>query len=163
MQIRKATIRDIDDIMPVFDAARLFMQSTGNPHQWINGYPSKELIISNIQDEDFYLCFSGDSIVGAFYFRIGDDPTYDRIYNGLWLNDKPYGVVHRLASNGKQKRLADLCFDWCFNRVDNIRVDTHRDNKVMQSALERYGFRYCGIIYLADGRERMAYQKSLFD
>jgi hypothetical protein len=29
----------------------------------------------------------------------------------------------------------------------------------MQHILQSYGFTYCGIIYLADGSERLAYQK----
>ena len=40
-----------------------------------------------------------------------------------------------------------------------IRIDTHRDNKIMQHNLLKYGFTYCGIIYLANGDERLAYQK----
>ena len=30
----------------------------------------------------------------------------------------------------------------------------------MQRALEKSGFAYCGIIYLASGDERLAYQKT---
>ena len=29
----------------------------------------------------------------------------------------------------------------------------------MQQCIEKYGFKYCGIIYLAGGDERLAYQK----
>jgi hypothetical protein len=32
---------------------------------------------------------------------IGKDPTYAVIENGNWLNDEPYGVIHRIASNGR--------------------------------------------------------------
>ena len=31
----------------------------------------------------------------------------------------------------------------------------------MQHCIESYGFTYCGIIYLADGAPRLAYQKLL--
>ena len=49
--------------------------------------------------------------------------------------------------------------DWCFSRDCNIRIDTHRDNRIMQHVILGYGFSYCGIIYLASGDERLAYQK----
>lgn len=45
---------------------------------------------------------------------------------------------------------------------DNIRVDTHKDNLVMQHILEKRGFRRCGIIYVKDGTERIAYQRLAF-
>ncbi len=40
----------------------------------------------------------------------------------------------------------------------NIRIDTHLDNRIMQHVIKKYGFTYCGIIYLASGDERLAYQ-----
>ena len=39
---------------------------------------------------------------------MGDDPTYQQIYEGTWLNNEPYGVIHRLATNGKQKGVSDV-------------------------------------------------------
>ena len=49
--------------------------------------------------------------------------------------------------------------DFCFSYDTNIRIDTHRDNKIMQHNIVKYGFTYCGIIYLLSGDERLAYQK----
>ena len=162
MDIKKASAENIDVIMSVFEAARRFMRQTGNDKQWVDGYPTKALILKNISDGGLYECWSDEKqIVGVFYFMIEDDPTYFEIYDGEWLNDRSYGVIHRMASNGKQKRLSDLCFSWCFERCDNIKVDTHRDNIVMHNALARNGFERCGIIYLTNGAERIAYQKSI--
>ena len=102
-------------------------------------------------------CIEGE-ILGTFCFILGEDPTYQQIYEGAWLNDEPYGVIHRLATNGKQKGVSEACLDWCFERWPNVRVDTHRDNKVMQHILTKYGFQRCGIIYVKNGTERIAYQ-----
>ena len=96
--------------------------------------------------------------MGTFCFILGDDPTYQQIYEGTWLNNEPYGVIHRLATNGKQKGVSENCLNWCFERWPNLRVDTHRDNKVMQHILTKYGFQRCGIIYVKNGTERIAYQ-----
>ena len=51
-----------------------------------------------------------------------------------------------------------MLFRSCFERWPNLRVDTHRDNKVMQHILTKYGFQRCGIIYVKNGTERIAYQ-----
>ena len=160
MNIRKAKTEEIDIIMDVFDAAKQFMRRTGNDKQWIDGYPSKELILDNIRDESLYVCLTEDGqIAGAFYFKVEEERTYAKIYDGEWLNDRPYGVIHRIASNGKRKGIGDACLQWGLKQCGNVRVDTHRDNTVMQNVLIRNGFRQCGIIYVANGTERIAFQK----
>ena len=42
--------------------------------------------------------------------------------------------------------------------IDNIRVDTHRDNAPMRRVIEENRFTCCGIIYLADGSPRLAFE-----
>ncbi|MCI1732894.1 MAG: GNAT family N-acetyltransferase [Bacteroidales bacterium] len=162
MKIEKASIENLKELMPIFARARNFMAGTGNPNQWINGYPTEALISEDIAKGHCFICRADDGhIAAAFIFIIGDDPTYTVIENGKWLNDKPYGVIHRLASDGTQKGIADFCINWCFNKINNLRVDTHADNKVMQSILKKQNFKYCGIIYTHNGTARLAFQKTL--
>ncbi|MCD7938289.1 MAG: GNAT family N-acetyltransferase [Tannerellaceae bacterium] len=159
MEIRKATPGDLIPVMTVYDRAREFMKQTGNANQWINGYPSQELILQTIDEGNCYICLHEQVIVGAFYLSREPDPTYAHIYEGSWLDDTPYGVVHRLASTGTCKGVADFCLQWCFEQCGNIRVDTHEDNKVMQHILTKHGYTRCGIIYVANGTLRIAFQK----
>jgi len=159
MEIRKSQIEDVDDIMDIYALARAFMIKTGNGNQWIDGYPSRELIIGDIEAGTSYVCVDDDEIIATFCFRQEDDPTYAVIYDGEWLNDKSYGVVHRLAGTGKKKGVGMFCLEWCFDQCGNIRVDTHHDNIVMQGILERMGYKPCGIIYVANGTKRIAYQR----
>lgn len=162
MIIRKADIRELDALMDVYACARKFMQDSGNKNQWINGYPSEEVISNDILSGNSYVILDEktDEIAGVFYFRQGDDPTYATIENGEWLNDQPYGVVHRIASTGKRRGVSDCCLKWCYDQCANIRVDTHKDNLVMQRALKRNGYIECGIIYVANGTARIAFQKT---
>lgn len=162
MKIEKASLQNLGDAMKIFAHATDFMSRTGNPNQWINGYPSEAVINQDIANGNFYICLAEDGhMAGVFTFITGDDPTYHIIENGAWLNDKPYGVIHRLASDGTQKGLAVFCIDWCFKKISNLRVDTHADNKVMQGILKKEGFKYCGIIYTHNGTERLAFQKCI--
>lgn len=160
MIIRPTELKDLPLVMGIYEYARSFMRANGNATQWVNGYPSEELIRQEIEDNHSFVCIGEQGeIAGTFCFILGDDPTYRQIYEGAWLNDAPYGVIHRMATNGKWKGVADACFDWCMEKSDNIRVDTHKDNLVMQHILEKRGFRRCGIIYVKDGTERIAYQR----
>ena len=161
VSIRQAELMDLDAIMPLFDAARSFMAKNGNPNQWINGYPERELIESEILQGNCYVCKDKDGHIRAtFCFIAGEDTSYKRIEKGRWLNNAPYATLHRLASDGTLSGVADSCLEWCFQHTDNLRVDTHQDNKVLQHILQKHGFTYCGIIYVSNGTPRLAYQKT---
>ena len=99
-------------------------------------------------------------LLGVFAFILGVDPTYQVIEDGAWLNDTlPYGTIHRLASSGKSKGVASAVIEWCLEHCQSLRADTHADNQIMQHLLEKNGFTRCGIIHVADGTPRIAYQK----
>ena len=40
-----------------------------------------------------------------------------------------------------------------------MKNDTHKDNQSMQRMQAKNGFEYCGLIYLEDGAERIAFEK----
>ncbi len=159
MEIRKTVMGDLDRVMEIYDDARKHMRENGNTNQWVDGYPYVELINQDIIDENSYVCVDDNRIVGVFYYSIGPDATYLKIYEGSWVNNDSYSVIHRIASGSRQKGVASFCLDWCFNKWPNIRIDTHRDNTIMQKFLKKNKFSRCGIIYLEDGAERIAYQK----
>lgn len=161
MNIRKANIADVDSIMKLIDAGRKIMRSDNNLNQWIEGYPHRETIIKDVENGNSYICMEEDMPIATFAFVKGPDETYNNIYEGEWIDDAPYHVIHRMASTPDSHGVFDSVMDYCFRHSDNIRIDTHRDNKIMRHVIEKYGFRYCGIIYLQNGDERLAYQKTL--
>lgn len=162
MKIRKGTPSDIDAIMSCYETARQLMRASGNYSQWINGYPSRKLVEEDIARGISYVGVDDDGeIAMAFAFIIGDDPTYAVIEQGRWLNSLPYGTIHRLGSNGKYHGILRSCVDYCKKEINNLRLDTHADNSIMQHAAEQLGFKRCGIIYCIDGSPRIAYQKYL--
>lgn len=161
MIIRRTTPEDMNVILKMYEDARMFMASHGNPTQWGTTYPPRELLEQDIAEGSSYVCEEHNTIIATFYYYAGDDPTYKNIYNGDWQNADPYGVVHRITSGGTIKGAASFCLNWALEQCGNLKIDTHRDNTVMQRLLAKNGFTYCGIIYLEDGSERLAYQKRL--
>lgn len=157
MHIRKATTADMAEIMRIYATARKFMAQNGNPTQWADGYPKQELLESDIEKECLYVCETSQGINAVFYTAGGIDPTYINIYGGKWLNDNPYGVIHRIASDGSQRGVLKFCIEYCKQFYRDIKIDTHEDNKIMQHLLEKNGFCRCGIIHLENGDERIAY------
>ena len=157
MIIRKAEIKDLEQIMGIYELARSFMKKQGNASQWGQTYPPEELIRKDIELGNFYVCVKQEQIAGVFAFILGEDPTYQEIWQGAWHSDKPYGAVHRVASDGSVRGLTKACFDFCTKKTAYIRIDTHENNKPMQGALQKYGFRECGIINTDDGTPRIAF------
>lgn len=160
MKIRNARMEELAVIDAIYANARAFMRQTGNLEQWSGGYPPVELIRRDIDSGCLYICEENDRILGVFYFSFGEDPTYRRIEGGSWLNDRPYGVMHRVAVAAHGRGVASACYDYCFSICQNLKIDTHRDNLPMQHSLEKNGFVRCGIIHLENGDERIAFQKS---
>lgn len=158
MQIRLSGMEDMPVILAIYEDARNFMRQTGNPDQWGDGHPAIDVIKNDIKAGNSYVVEENGQVIGTFAFILGEDPTYARIENGAWLNQNPYGTIHRLASFHEVHGVAQLCFDWCKSQIEDIRIDTHKDNRVMQHVLEKNGFVYCGIIYVEDGSQRIAYQ-----
>lgn len=159
LKIRNATPTDLPQIMDIYTEARAFMRQNGNPHQWSDQYPPEPLLLQNITEGNLYVCTEGDLIAGVFYYREGTDPTYLEIFHGQWLDDGPYGVIHRIAVAAHRRGVASFCFRYALSRCPSLRIDTHRDNLPMQRSLEKNGFTRCGIIHLENGDERIAYQK----
>ena len=160
LSIRLAEEKDLDEIMKIFAGARKYMEENGNPGQWVNGYPSVELIRHDLNGKCLYVCQSEEGIEGVFVFIIGVDPDYKSITGGCWKNDEPYGFMHRVASAGRRKGIASFCIDWCFKQCGNLRGDTHKDNKTMQHVFIKNGFEYCGTVYIRGNAPRMAYHKT---
>ena len=157
---RGAVRGDLPQILKIYAHARAVMKASGNPTQWGDNFPPQELLEEDIDSNRLFLYVVNGQIEAVFAFILGADPTYAAIEDGQWLDDTlPYGTVHRLASAGKHKGVASAVLDWSMEHCQSLRADTHADNKIMQHLLEKNGFTRCGIIHVADGSPRFAYQK----
>ena len=159
LTVRQARKADLPEIMAVLEAAKGIMRASGNAGQWVNGYPSEEVVLEDIAGGCGYVVIADGRLSAYFAFIPSPEPTYAEIFDGAWLDDTlPYHVVHRIGSYPEVHSIFRAVLDWCFERDPNLRIDTHEDNRIMQHCILRYGFRYCGIIYLESGDPRLAYQ-----
>ena len=160
LAVRKANREDLTRIGEIYAYARAFMAAHGNPNQWGTSHPPMTQLERDIEMGDLYVIVNGSGIHGVFYFFIGDDPTYACIDDGQWHGSRPYGTIHRIASDGTGGILA-AAVSFGKGKIDYLRIDTHEDNKVMQAAVAKQGFQRCGVIYQPDGSPRIAYDLSL--
>ena len=159
MRVRKTTPADLERIGEIYENAKRFMREAGNPNQWNDGKPNIDTAREDMENGVGYVVEDCGEILAVFMFSVGDDPTYLKIYDGDWISHEPYAVIHRIAVAKQGCGIIDFCINECFKICPNLKIDTHRDNIPMQKALLKRGFQYCGIIYLENGDERLAYQK----
>ena len=145
--VRKALLSDLPIVLSIIQYGREKMIASGNSHQWGSTHPSDEQIKTDIEKGDSYLVLS--------------DETYLKIEGEGWLNNEPYGTIHRVASVPNTHRVLSAVMEYCFQKVKNIRIDTHEENVIMRNALKKLGFTYCGIIYLENGEPRLAFQRTI--
>lgn len=138
--------------------------------QWQNGYPNPETIRRDMEAGDSYvLCDCSGAPVATAMITFAPDPNYATVYGGRWLRSEGvYATIHRIAvryalrGKGLAGQIVGQCEDMCRRRgAGSIRIDTHRQNRAMQRLAGKCGFTLCGIIRLADGAERLAYEKIL--
>ena len=149
----------------ILEVMRRFMAEHGNPDQWgPTCWPPESLVRSDIAAGNSYVCLNGvGNITGTFFYTCGADiePTYREIEDGDWLDDSPYGVVHRIAADGTEKGTGAFCLEWAFAQSGHLRIDTHGDNTVMQNLLRKLGFVHCGTIHVEeDDAPRLAFEKT---
>ena len=160
--VRPSTIQDLPHIMAMIDHARGIMRANGNQTQW-NGYPTEETILSDISLGISHIIEEEGRIIGCFTLLKAPEPTYNRIEDGSWLDDRtPYRTIHRLACIPDVHGVAKQAFLWSETQSQSIRVDTHRDNHIMLHIIQQQGYTYCGTVYMTDGTPRDAYQKMMY-
>lgn len=167
MDFRKSTIKDIPSIMGIIKQAQSYFKSK-NIDQWQDGYPNEDSLKGDIENKESYVLIDDDKIIATAAISFRGEKTYNKIYDGEWTSNDKYAVVHRVAvgdgykGQGLSHKIIKFSEEKCKeNGYFSIKIDTHDDNFVMRSMLEKNGFKYCGIILLEDGAERVAYEKIL--
>ena len=156
--IRKATENDIQAVLAIFDKAKDIMRSDGNSTQWGDGYPDAGIVRTDISMGGAHIIEQDGKPVAYFALLPSPEPTYSSI-DGKWLDDTaPYFVIHRIASSPESHGVFRRIIEYALSVSGNLRIDTHRDNRIMRRLIEKAGFSYCGVINLPDGSERLAYQ-----
>lgn len=164
MEFRKAILQDLNGIINIIESAKRSLRDI-DIDQWQDGYPNEESIAEDIKNGVSYVLCENDKIVAVSALSFDGEPTYEKIYDGQWISDGDYAVIHRFAVDNSIKRrgVASKFFEFIKLEcqrvgVENIKVDTHRGNLPMRAFLEKNNFVYCGIIHLFDGSERVAYE-----
>ncbi|MBU5454866.1 GNAT family N-acetyltransferase [Caproiciproducens sp. MSJ-32] len=167
MKLRKSKEKDIKDIMKIIKEAQDYFKEM-KIDQWQNGYPNEDAIRKDILNGYSYVLTDNDKVIATVALSFDGEATYNEIYEGSWLTDNEYAVIHRIAvteeMKGKNiasiilKRIEEICKE---RAIKSIKIDTHEDNLSMQRLLKKNNFKYCGVIYLEGKVKRIAFEKEI--
>lgn len=155
MEIRKATLDDLSQIMTIIQDAKNLLKNNGSL-QWNtpDGYPGEDVFIKDINNKHLYLLLDDYTIIGVMACIVGIDPNYNQI-DGCWLTNGPYMAIHRIAIKKEyyKTKTSHILIDYAIKlardlNLKSIRVDTHENNIPMQKLLLHFNFIPCGKITL---------------
>lgn len=166
---RKANINDIANIIPIINDAKFFLKKAGST-QWQSGYPNKQTIAQDIENNVGWVLIIDRQIAGYAAVIAGIEPTY-QVIDGQWANEQDkYVTIHRMAISSKYRgmHLANYFFSSLIslqiaNNIFNFRIDTFKKNAVMQHLAESNGFIARGTIKVNDpiDPERIAFELNI--
>ena len=167
MNFRKAVKSDINEIMRIIKQAQNYFKENGI-NQWQDNYPNNDIINNDIINNNSYVVEKNENIIATIAVSFEKEIAYNNIYQGQWISNESYAVIHRIAIDNMYKglglshKIIKFAEEICIKRgVKSIKVDTHKQNLLMQKLLEKNQFKYCGIIYLKNNEERVAFEKKL--
>lgn len=165
LQINTLQLKDIEKANEIVEENKIFLKESGID-QWQNGYPDRASLLNDINENNLYGLWIDNNLGGIFYISDEKDLYYNDI-EGSWLSDDRYIVVHRVAISSKYrgKKLSKVIFQFVFEEtkrrnIEYVRIDTHKDNFIMNGLVKSLGFMQCGLINVRDGA-RIAYEINL--
>lgn len=144
--IRKTHEDDLPYLDAIFDTCRAYMVEQGNPTQWDSNYPTSKVVAEDIKNGTGYVCVKEITNEILATFCVSDyEAEYEHLRDGNWSADRPYTVIHRMASL-PGSGAGQFIFNQLMQEHEYIRIDTHADNCTMLHILQKLGFRYCGLV-----------------
>ena len=141
-------------------------QNTLGFEQWLEGYPSDDLLETDFSLQRGYIIEVDDEEAGYVVIDLNGDPEYDRL-SQIWTHKGRYAVVHRLVLNdrfrgrGLATALIEVIEEHIMRHgISIVRFDTGVKNIPMQRLLTRCDYD-CRGSYAFIWGERLAYEKLL--
>lgn len=73
LTVRRAAAADLPTLLQIFDNARAFMRTHGNPHQWPDSYPGAARLAAEIERGVCYVVMGEGAIQAVFCLIPGDE------------------------------------------------------------------------------------------
>src|SRR5690606_21201538 len=160
MEIRRAELADVDEIMLLVKKSVPLMHQAGN-YQWTDDYPNPEIFEQDISLGQLWLSTIDEKIAGVIAITTNQSPEY---VNAGWDITEKAIVPHRLAVDPDRRGsgIAQALMNHAEqsakdNNISILRVDTNSQNKATQGLFTKLGYEYSGTISLGKRPELKYY------
>ncbi|MDR1568414.1 MAG: GNAT family N-acetyltransferase [Streptococcaceae bacterium] len=167
MKFKPVSLNDWQEVFTILTTAVAFLAEQGI-NQWQNNYPNQATVFQDIQKQVSYQLVDENKILAVAVLNTEAEANYRKIESGTWQNNGKYATIHRFAVNQayQGRGIGKSMFQALIQQAqqlgfNDLRVDTHPDNLVMQQLILKNGFTYRGIVYMSDNSQRLAYQRLL--
>ena len=147
MQVRQATLEDVDPIMSLVRRIVPLMRATGNL-QWGDDYPNAGVFNRDVRLLQLWIAEIDGQIAGVAAITTDQEPSY---VNVGWDITEPAIVVHRLAVDpgfqGKGVAIALMQQAEVVatnRRIPVLRVDTNTQNTATRRLFPKLGYQLAG-------------------
>ena len=171
--IRELIPDDKESVLAIWSEGRSFLKEMG-VSQWQKGeYPGEEAFLDDLKEKRGRVIVSGSTVVAVFAFTLSPELSYTTLKGSCKTEEGVYLTIHRTAvkKEEKGKGIMGIILSYAIeeaarNNKKSVRIDTHKDNKAMQSSLEKNGFENMGELTLLSGSEegdkRLGYEKLVY-
>lgn len=149
--IEKAHIKDLDAIYALTKSCAVHLIDNGI-FQWNDLYPSKEVLLNDIDLQQIWKLTEDDQIIGVVVISEMEDLEYKNV---KWLTDNGASLyIHRLAvyptfqGKGFAQKLMDFAENYAkISNYKSVRLDTFSQNKRNQKFYEKRKYKKLESIY----------------
>ena len=166
--MRKAFIKDFDNIIRMIEEARIDLRENG-VDQWQGLEPSEQKIEKEISTNLAMVYEKDNEIVAYAYLSEEFEKAYGEISEKF--KGKNYFTIHSFCVSGANKKigvgtsfLGELIEFAEKMDKDSLRIDTHEDNKKMRGLIDKFDFDFRGEIFIDEEgvkKPRLAYELML--
>lgn len=148
MEIRKADLSDLDEIIEIYKNVIITMEKN-NIHQWDEIYPNSSILNEDILNDEMYVGVIDNIIVSVAVLNSEFDEQY---INGKWqYSNKNFAIVHRLCVNPfyQNKKIGNktmLMIEELLRNegIESIRLDAFSENPYALKMYEKLGYKKVG-------------------
>ncbi|MHB1195430.1 MAG: GNAT family N-acetyltransferase [Lutibacter sp.] len=157
MVIKKASEQDLEQLYAVVKSCGKNLIEQGI-FQWNEKYPSKEVLLKDIQLQELWKLEKANTIVGLIVLTEFEDSEYQHV---KWLTkNQKHLYVHRLAvhpdfqGKGFAQKLMNFAEKYALeNNYNSIRLDTFSQNNRNQQFYEKRNYIKLESIYFPNQSE----------
>ncbi len=158
---------DMKTVLKIINDGKEYL-AENNVDQWQICTPSEKIIENDISRQQGFLIYKDDRPAAYEVISFEREEAYHNPIDGSMKLEGDYATIHRTsaAKEFRSSGISHQMFDFALlhaylNKKKIMRIDTHKDNKIMQHIIMREGFEYVETVQFteSDRMRRIVFER----